>query len=197
MDYTQEQLDKMINDKVTEATKSLYTKDDLDKGISSEVDRRISTGIEKGISTERTKWEKDFSEKAKLSAEELAKKELAEQMSSLTDRESEVSKKANLLDAREKLTEAGVPKTHYDKFLGVMVTSDGDSTAKNINDFVEMYTTTKSELEASLKAEMSRVKPPKEGSAGTKTKEEFTTMTYSQKVAFKESNPAEYKSFTQ
>ena len=43
--FTQEQLDALINEKVSEKTKGLYTEDDFNRKLTAEVDRRVETGI--------------------------------------------------------------------------------------------------------------------------------------------------------
>lgn len=44
--------------------------------VTSETDRRVESGIQKGLETSKLKWETEYSERAKLSADELAKKNM-------------------------------------------------------------------------------------------------------------------------
>lgn len=190
-EYTQEQIDKMIAD----SKKGLLTEEDVERKVTSEVDRRVQTGIQKGIETQREKWEREFSERAKLSAEELAKKDFESKLSELTAKEKEVIKKANKTDAKDFLTEAGIPKAHYDKFLDMLVTDDADTTKSNVDNFVSMFNTTKLDIETKLKSEMTKITPPSGGDNKTVSKTDFDKMTYSEKVAFKLAQPEMYKQF--
>jgi len=115
MELTQEQIDAMILEKVAEAKKGLFTEEDLQRKVTSEVDRRVESGIQKGLETQKEKWERELKEKAQMSAEELAKKEYEEKMQTVTAKEREVMRKANLLEAKSMLADADVPKSHYEK----------------------------------------------------------------------------------
>ena len=79
MEYTQEELDKLVADKIAEATKGMYTEDDLQRKVTAEVDRRVESGIQKGLETQKKKWQEEFEKSATMTAEELAKKKLEEQ----------------------------------------------------------------------------------------------------------------------
>ena len=94
MEYTQEQIDKIINDAQLEAKKGLFTEEDLTRRVTSEVDRRVETGIQKGLDTHKTKWEEEFTKQANMTAEELAKQKLDEQMKLITTKELEIKKKS-------------------------------------------------------------------------------------------------------
>lgn len=87
-ELTQEQIDKLIS----EAKQGLFTKEDLEKEITREADRRVELGIQKGIETQKSKWAKELEEKAKLSAEEIARREFQEKEQLLTARELEAQK---------------------------------------------------------------------------------------------------------
>lgn len=188
-EFTEEQVQDLIKSAVAEATKGLHT--DLD--IQREVDRRVGSGIQKGIETERAKWEKEFSEKAQLSAEELAKKELESKIGEITQRENEIKSRANALDAQEKLSSAGVPKSHYEKMLSVLVSSDEEVTNTRIADFIETYTAMKIETENKVKESYSNVPPPPSGDSNKSiSKDDFAKMTYSEKLELKKSQPDLY-----
>lgn len=191
-EFTQEQLDQMLAD----AKKGLFTEEELQRKVTAEVDRRVETGIQKGVETQRQKWEREFSERMKLSAEELAKKEFEEKQKELDGKSKEISKKANLLAAKELLSEANIPKKQYENFLGVLVNDSEDATKENVNSFITMFNSTKSELEQTLKAQMSNVPPPKQGD-GEKpvSKADFDKMGYAEKIKFKTAHPEDYKKF--
>ena len=164
MEYTQEQIDKMLADAIAEAKKGLYDEKDLQR----EVDRRVESGIQKGLETNRKKWEEEFSKKAQLTAEELAKKELEEKMKEFSEREKEVKKKSNLINARELLSEAGVPKSKYEELLEVLVSEDEEITKANVERFANIYTSTKTELETEIKKQYINVPSPTVGMFSTK-----------------------------
>lgn len=195
-EFTQEQIDKMIADKVAESRKGYFSQEDLDKKVMSEVDRRVETGIQKGLETSKTKWESDFSERAKLSADELAKKDFDERMKDVSSRELEIRKRANKLEARDMLSEAQIPKSQYDKVIGMLVSDDEAITKANVQGFIEMFTSTKTELETKIKSEFSNIPKPKVGSGdGTLSKDDFIKMPYAQKLLLKQTNPEVYKTF--
>lgn len=189
-EFTQEQIDQMI----AEAKKGLFTEEDLTKRVTSEVDRRVETGIQKGLETQKKKWEQELAEKAKMSAEELAKKELEDKFKTVEQKEVEIRRKANLIDAKDLLSEAQIPKSHYDKFIGVLVSDDADMTKANIQNFIDMFNSTKVEIETKVKSEYGKIPQPKQGNGDTPiTKDTFNKMPYSEKLKLKQSNPELYR----
>lgn len=194
-ELSQEQLDMLIAEKVAEAKKGLFTPEDLERKVTSEVDRRVETGIQKGLETQRKKWEDEFKTKAQLSAEEIAKKELDEKLSGLSQREKDINKKANLIDAKDLLSEAQVPKSQYDKIIGMLVTDDAETTMANVQNFISMFNETKTEIETKIKSEFSSIPKPKQGDDKTLTKEGFLKLPYGEKLKLKQSNPDLYNSF--
>lgn len=195
MDYTKEQVDEMITNAVKEATKGLYTKDDFDRELTREVDRRVETGIQKGLETHKRKWEDEYTRRAQMTAEELAQKELQEKMGELTAKEREVLRRQNHLNAKELLTDAGIPKEHYEKFIDVLVLEDSDATAQKVQNFVEMFNNTKMDIESRIKSEFSRVPAPTQSqSEGGLTKEQFIRLPYEKKLELKNTQPEIYNS---
>lgn len=192
MEYTQEQVDAMLAD----AKKGLYTEEDFQRKLTSEVDRRVETGIQKGLETQKSKWEKEFEDRAKLTAEELAKKQLQEQEQILTERQREIQAKENKIKAIELLSEASVPKSHYEKMLGVLITSDETATVANVQSFIDVFTETKTSLETQIKGELSKVGAPAKGTTTEGvTKDDFKKMTYAQQLEYKKTNPEQFKQF--
>lgn len=196
MEITQEQLDQMVADRIADAKKGLFTEEDLHKKVTAEVDRRVDSGIQKGLETQRKKWETDFAERAKLSAEELAKKEFDEKFQGLAVKEKETLRKANQLTARELLTDAQIPKSYYDKFIGVLVSEDEVATQTNVQNFIDVFNLTKTDIETKIRSDMSKIPPPNTGN-GDKviTKADFNKMGYADKIKFKQTNPEMYKEF--
>lgn len=196
MEYTQEQIDKMISDAKEEAKRGLFTEEDLTRRVTSEVDRRVESGIQKGLDTHKSKWEEEYTKQANMTAEEVAKQKLDEQIKLLTTREKEIKRKANLLEAKDKLSTASIPKSHYEKFINVLISEDEESTNTNVENFINMFNQTKSEIETEVTKKYVNVPVPTGGN-GDKvvTKESFNKMNYGEKFAFKQSNPEMYAQF--
>ena len=189
-------VESIIAQRVADATKGLFTEDDLNKRVISEVDRRVESGIQKGLETQKQKWEREYKEVAMLSAEDVAKRQYEEQLKTLTQKEVEVQKRSNKLEAMDLLASANVPKSHYDKFIGILVSDDADATKLNVENFIEMFNSTKTEIETKLKSEISRVPTPQvQTQTGAITKTEFAKMTYAQVLHLKQTNPELYKEF--
>ena len=193
MEYTQEQIDKMLLDAGTAASKGLFTQKEMD----TEADRRVESGIQKGLGTAKDKWLEDFKKEQNLTADELAATKLKEKMDDLNGRESELSKRSNLLDAKDKLTEAKVPAKAYGEFINSMVVADAEMTTANVQNFINMYAGTLADIEVKVKAELSHVTPPPndQNNDGPMTADKFKALGYAEKVAFKASNRAEYDKF--
>lgn len=192
INMTQAELDAMI----TEAKKGLFDEGELTKRVTSEVDRRVETGIQKGLETQKKKWEQDFSERMKLSAEELAHKELEEKMNGLSQKEKAIMKRSNELEAKSRLAEASIPKSHYEKFIPVLVSDDEAITQQNVDNFIAMFNETKLDIEAKIKSESTKMTPPEQGKANVGTsKQDFDKMGYAEKLKFKQSNTELYTKF--
>ncbi len=190
-EYTQEQIDAMI----AEAKKGLFGEDELTRRVTSEVDRRVETGIQKGLETHKSKWEEEFKRKQTLTAEELASQKMKEMQETLTTKEKEINRKANLTDAKDMLASAGVPKSQYEKVVSMLVNEDSESTKANVQSFIETFTSLKTDLETQIKTEFTKVPPPSQGDNKPITKADFDKMGYAEKIKFKQTNPEQYKEF--
>ncbi len=194
MELTQEQLDAIVAEAVKKATSGLYTEEDLARKVTSEVDRRVESGIQKGIETQKKKWEEEFAKRAQLTAEELAQKEISEKMSAVEARERELAFKANLIEAKDLLASAEIPKEKYEKLLDTLVLDDSDRTKQNVTKFIEVYVETRNEIETKLKSELTNVKPPSVDDKHVEiTKETFDKMSYGDKLKLKTEKPELYK----
>lgn len=192
LELTQEQLDQMLSD----AKKGLFTEEELNKRVVSETDRRVESGIQKGLETHKQKWEQELSERAKLSAEELARKDFEDKLKEVSIKEAEINRRANQLEAKTMLADAEIPKSHYDKFTNMLVTDDAELTKSNVQNFIEMFNSTKTEIETKVKSEFSNVPPPKTTTgSGTVNKADFDKMGYAEKIEFKNKYPEIYKNF--
>ncbi len=194
---TQAELDALIAERTAKAKEGLLTEDDFTRKVTSEVDRRVESGIQKGLETQKSKWEKEFTEKAQLTAEELAQKEINQKLGEVEAREKELQLKANKLDAISMFSEAGVAKKDYDKMMSVLINSDEESTKANVANFIELFNSNKQEVEARVKSEMGHIPSPKSGksSGGSVTKETFGNLSYNELMEFKKENPEQYSEF--
>lgn len=196
MELTQEQLDAMVAEKVAEAKKGLFDETELHKRVTSEVDRRVETGIQKGLDTQKKKWEEEFSKKAQMTADEIADAQLKEKLKEITTREAELNKQSNLLKAKSNLAKAGVPESHYEKIVGMLVSEDETVTSENVENFVSVFNSAKLEIETNVKSQLSNIPKPNLGNGHeTVTKQDFDGMKYAEKLAFRDSNPQLYKEF--
>lgn len=184
-----------------------YTQEQVNDMLQREGDRRVTAALE----TAKTKWEeelkkkleeeratitKEIEERSKLSAEELAKKELEERTRALAARESEITMKSNMLNAQSELTKAGIPKEKYDGIINMIVTNDEKTTTENVKNFIDVYNSTKTEIESAVRSELSKIPKPETNNGETvKTKEEFDKLSYAGKVQFKKDNPELYAKF--
>lgn len=183
-----------------------YTDEQLAALIQSESDKRVTQALEtrnkkfqdelaKAIADEREKVRLELEENAKLSAQEKADKELQKKMADLAKRENELSIHTNQIYAREQFANAGISKDVYEKMMSVLVGADADVTKHNVENFIGVFSNTKSQIETDIKKQYSNVKPPASGGSAEVTKDDFMKMGYAEKMKFKESNPELYKAF--
>ena len=195
MEFTAEQ-QEAIDLLVANAKAGLFTKEDLDRQVTAEVDRRVDSGIKNGVEKERLKWEKDFASKAALSAEERIQQEFEEKLKLVDAREKELAKRSNNLEAQNMFVEAGLQKADYEKFISLLVTDDAKQTQDNVKNFITTFTETQSAIESRLKKELSVITPPTTNPDGNKTitKESFAAMGYAERLKLKQESPQLYES---
>jgi len=193
IEFTPEQ-QAYIDALIAEKTAGLFTKEELQREVTREVDRRVESGIKKGLETYKKKWQAEFEEASKLTAEQLAEKQLENKMKELRERELEVALKGNTFEAKSMLAEANIPKEHYERFVGILVNEDAEASKANVTNFINTFNETKASMEASIKEQLSLIPSPTSGSGGSAvTKEDFIKMTYEQKLKLKTENPEVYK----
>lgn len=196
MEYTQEQIDAMLAKAKVEATDGLFTKEDLEKQVQKEADRRVESGIQKGLDTYRAKWEKDALDKANLTAQEIADKQLQDKIKALETREYDANVRDNNITAKTMLSKAGIPESYYGKLIGNLVNADAEITGSNVNNLIEIYTATKTQIEADIKSQLSNVRPAGGGNdphSGEMTKEKFNKLSYSAISKLKNEQPTVYE----
>lgn len=184
----------LVDKAIEDSKKGLLTEEDVTRRVTAEVDRRVQSGIEKGVATQRAKWEEEYAAKAKMSAEELAKKEFDDKLNEMSKKELEIQKRANKIDAIDALNEAGIPKAHYNKFIGSLVSDSSEVTTANVQGFIAMYNETKGAIETEVKKTLSNVPAPNAGSGDVEiTKDVFRKMSYAEKLNLKNTNIELYK----
>lgn len=187
VELTEEQ-QAYVDSLVAERTSGLFTKEDLEKEVTREVDRRVQSGIQKGIETQKSKWEEEFKKQSQLTAEELAEEQLKSKLSELESRERELALRANTLDAKSMLANAEIPKEHYEKFVGILVDGDEEKTRLNVQNFVDTFNETKTNIEKGLQEKYSIIPSPNSSdkSKDGLTKEQFNNMSYMERKELKE-----------
>lgn len=196
MEFTPEQqevIDLLVAAAKTEARVGLFTEEDLAKKVTAEVDRRVDTGIKKGIETQRAKWEQEYVEKANMTAEQ----KFEETLKQIAQREADLAKRTNRLNAQNMFVEAGVQKDDYSKFIDILVSDNAELTTTNVNNFIETFKNTQTEIETRLKKQLSIVKAPDVNPEGNKgiTKETFDKLSMPEKLALKQKDPTLVQSF--
>lgn len=190
-EYTDEQIAQLLSD----AKKGMLTQEEHQRELQREVDRRVESGIQKGLETHAEKIRREAEEKATMTAEERAKKEISEKEKTLIAREKEILKKTNELEAQNMLISANIPKEQYSKLLGVFVNEDSEVTKTNVQNFIEVFNATKTDVETKVRSEFSKLPPPSSGGNTTLSKSDFDKMSYVQKVELKTKQPELYKQF--
>jgi len=192
--FTKEELTEAIDNAVQKATKGMYSEEDFQQKLQSEVDRRVQSGIEKGVNTQLEKWKQE----QELTAEELAKKKIEERQSELDNISKNLSQKENRLNAINQFSEAGIGKDDYDGMLDLLIDSDPEVTSTKVSTYIDKITSAKSRLEQSLKEKYSKVPSPtsNSGEEGL-TKDKFNKMSYSEKIELKNNQPDVYKTFVE
>lgn len=195
-EFTQEQINAMLESARKEAVKGMLTEDEVNRRVTAEVDRRVNSGIEKGIETQKAKWIAEYEKTSKLTAEELAQQKIKEEKDKILAKEREINRKSNLIEAKEMLSSAQIEKDKYDKIIGTLVSDDLELTKANIQSFIDVFNTTKQDLETKIKSTLTNVKPPASTGSGEEvTLESFKKMSYSEKIKFKTEHPEEFKKF--
>jgi len=131
----------------TQQEKEIYTKEELEKRLQSEADKRVNEALK----THRSKWEKEYNEKLqreRKEAERLAKlsederqKELDKKMrEEIEQREKQLYKKEMKLEAHNILSGKELPITFSDILIG----ETAEETHERITDFEKAF---KSEVE--------------------------------------------------
>lgn len=174
-----------VNQPNTEAPKS-YTQEEVDKLIQAEADRRVNQAL--------TKKEREMAKKlteaerlGKMSEEEKFKYQLEQKEAELAAKEREFTLRDNKIAAMKVLSEREIAAD----LVEFIVHEDADIMMANINQLDKFI---KASVAAQVKARLGGA-APKTGlnNNAELTKEQFSKMTYAQRVELSQNNPELYK----
>jgi len=167
--YTEEELQKIADKRVSEAVKTR--------------EKKLRKELEEQIKQER----EDAERRAELSAEERAEEERKQREQEIAEREAKLKHKELLADTKDHLHEKGIPV----KFADMLVGTDEDATKERISAFKKEWETA---LDEAVNERLKQ-KPPKQGgrkSGNKMTQEEFNKLGYRDRVKLKKQDPELY-----
>lgn len=185
------------NDQLQTPEKVEMTKEELDKLLQSETDKRV-TGA---LNTAKSKWEQEFKEKlqaekseaeklAKMSEEEKYKAQLEKKEQEIADRERRVRLSEMKSETISQLAELEIPT----KFTDFLLRDSADETKANLDVFSQMWkaelkSQTEKRVEESLKGST-----PRRGNSNpsSMSKSEFGALPISERIEIKNNNPELY-----
>lgn len=183
-----------VEETKTDSEKVEMTKEELDKMLQSEADRRVTSAIQKA----QVKWEQEYSQKiqaakseaeklAKMSEEEKYKAELEKKEKDIAERERRVYLSELKSETVGQLAELNIPT----KFTDFLLRDTAEETKANINTFSELW---QSEMKAQIEKQVEdklKGSTPKRGNGNTAamSKEEFSKLPMSERLTLKQSNP--------
>lgn len=153
----------------------ITSKEELDKLIQSEADKRVTQGIK----TAQTKWEQEYAQKiedakeeasklAKMNADEKARYALEKREKEMAEKEKEYARKELKLTTIDILNERKLPID----FVDFIMTTDAETTKANIDSFEKLW---QAKLEEAVNGKL-KGSTPKSGSGTTLTKESIKNM---------------------
>lgn len=153
----------------------ITSKEELDKLIQSEADKRVTQGIK----IAQAKWEQEYATKiedakqeaaklAKMNADEKAKYELEKREKEIADKEKEYARRELKLTTIGILNERKLPID----FVDFIMTADAETTKANIDSFETLW---QSKLEEAVNGKL-KGSTPKSGSGATLTRESIAKM---------------------
>lgn len=173
-------------DQIVPAEGKVYTQAELEKLIQAESDRKVSLA--------QSRWQKEASKKlteaeklAKMSEEEKFKYQLEQKEAELAAKEREFTLRDNKIAAMKVLSEREIAAD----LVEFIVHEDADIMMANIN-LLDKYI--KASVAAQVKARLGGA-APKTGlnNNAELTKEQFSKMSYTQRMELSQNNPELYK----
>lgn len=160
----------------------------------AEFDRRVQKATQTAITNAQEKWrlltDDKVSEAEKLAR--MTKEEKAEYMHNkhvreLSDREAQITRRELMAEAKNTLSEKGLPVALAD----VLTYTDADSCNKSIAALEKAFNAA---VQAAVEDKLKGDKPPKGApQSDTVTKEQFAKMGYADRLKLKTDNPELYK----
>lgn len=167
-----------------EGAEITYTKDDFEKRLQSETDKRVT----EALNTQRAKLEQEFAEKQR-EADRLAKMNADEREAETRKKEREKLDAERAAFEHERLTfEVGkqLAKEGLDpNFAEFLTGANAEDSAANIKAFKSAF---KKAVDAGVTAKLGS-KPPAAGGAADDGVPDFSKMTYSQEIAWRNAHP--------
>lgn len=178
---TTEEVKTYTQEEVNELLKGYKSQEEINNIVNKRLARERKD-IEARVQAERDEAEK----LAKMNAEEKAKHEFEKRVKEFEAKEKELARKELLLEANKQLEEVGISIKASKWVLG----KDAEETYSNIQEFNEFI----KEIEDNVRKNLLKGKTPTVGlSQGPViSKETFDKMSYLQRAALKEKNPALY-----
>lgn len=173
----------------TEEVKT-FTKDEVDKLLQSESDKRVSKALE----TAKSKWEQEYQKKLeveKSEAEKLAKMSESERLQAEFEKQREAFEAERKEFQRERLeaqtvkelSQSGLPV----QFATYLMADDADTIKINIDTFKSQW---QQAIEEAVNERLKGSTPKSANVAGkTMTKQEFAQLEYHQRAEFMKKNP--------
>lgn len=166
-----------------------------DKPKAKYTDEDVDNIVKAKLAKEREKTAAKVEEAAKLAKMNADQKKDYEAQQVLKRAEEAESKLARLemqAEARTMVSDLGVNLTDED--LALVVTTDADSTKTNVSQLTDLI----GRIQDQVKTEMLKGTTPKASgkSVTVKTADDFRKMSTSERVAFAQENPEEFKKIT-
>lgn len=188
---------EVLEEEIVEEEVETFTKDEVEKMLQSEADKRVSTALK----TAKEKWEQEYTSKletekseaeklAKLSEEERFQVKLNQEKEQFENERKEFMKHKMELQTVKELQANDLPV----EFADYLVAEDAESVRANIETFKTAWV---SVLENAVEERLKGKTPTQTNKQQTTlTKEEFANLSYNERLALFKENPELYKQLT-
>lgn len=180
---------------VEQPQEKTFSEEEVEKLIQSATDKRVSQALE----TAKSKWEKEMEQKtdeakrlATMSEEERFKAQLELERSSFESERQAFLRERMELETVKQLSSQGLPTD----FASYLIADDADTVAQNINSFKEAW---QAAVENAVVERLKGGAKPINGEAKvskTVSKEEFSKMSFNERLELYNTDPELYNSLT-
>lgn len=162
-----------------------FTQADIDREIN-----KVSQKLHKEERELKEKLRKEVEAESKLDADEKAQIMLNQ----VKEREKELAKRENRIDALAKMAEKGIDPKEISEMIDLLVTEDKTTTEDRVSKYLKTVDSMKEQLKEQI---IKNIPDPNKGggSGGTVDKAKFNAMSYAEKLEFKEKNPDLFTQF--